>query len=374
MQETHRCWAEIDLAALERNLRRIRMMLPAHVRYVAVVKANAYGHGLPHTVARLMQCGADMFAVANIHEARAVRELGGGWPVLLLSPVLPSEETALVHHNLIATVSSAQEVARFNALGQAHGKKIAVHMKVDTGMGRLLVPHAQAQGLWEQITAAPWLSPQGIYTHFSSAESDPAFTENQRALFVETVKKLGPLPPECLLHADNSAGIDSFAAGGPFNAVRVGLLQFGVPPHKSSLLAQLQPSPVLSFHTRVGLVKNLPKGTGVSYGRTRILEKDTRIAVLTAGYGDGIPTAASNKAQVLIRGKRCPVLGRVTMDQMIVDSSALEKIEVGDVATLIGSQGDQTIDVSEFSKCCGAISWESFCAITSRVPRIYKTA
>ncbi len=368
----HRCWAEIDLAALERNLHRIRLTLPAHVRYIAVVKANAYGHGLTHTAARLMQCGADMFAVANVHEARAVRELGSGWPILLLSAVLPDEDSLVSHYNLIATVSSEGEVDRFNALGKASGKKISVHMKIDTGMGRLGVWHERAHALWAYIRKAEWISPEGVYTHFSSADTDAAFTAGQRRLFKEAIARMEDLPPNLLVHADNSAGFESFAAAGPFNAVRIGLLQFGMVPHSQSLLAKIQPTPVLSFHTRVGLIKDLPAGVAVSYGRTRTLEKPTRIAVLTAGYGDGIPTSASNRAQVLIHGKRCPVLGRVTMDQTIVDISDVPDAAVDDVATLIGEQQGASIPVEEFSAWCDAIAWESFCSITNRVPRIYK--
>jgi len=368
----HRCWAEIDLAALERNLRRIRLMLPSHVRYVAVVKANAYGHGLTHTVARLMQCGADMFAVANVHEARAVRELGSGWPILMLSAVLPDEESMVAHYNLIATVSSKEEVDRFDALGRLSGKKISVHMKIDTGMGRLGVWHESAPELWAYIRRAQWISPEGVYTHFSSADTDADFTAQQRALFQKALARMENLPPNLLVHADNSAGFESFAGSGPFNAVRIGLLQFGMAPHSQSLLAKLQPTPVLSFHTRVGLVKDLPAGVAVSYGRTYTLKKPTRIAVLTAGYGDGIPTSASNRAQVLIHGRRCPVLGRVTMDQTIVDVSELEGVKVDDIATLIGAQENARISVEEFSEWSAAIAWESFCSITNRVPRIYK--
>ena len=368
----HRCWAEIDLAALERNLRRIRLTLPPRVRYIAVVKANAYGHGLTHTAARLMQCGADMFAVANVHEARAVRELGLGWPILILSAVLPDEESMLAHYNLIATVSSEAEVDRFNALGKACNKKISVHMKIDTGMGRLGVWHERAPELWAYIRKAQWLSPEGIYTHYSSADTDEAFTATQRSLFKNALARMEDLPANLMIHADNSAGFESFAAGGPFNAVRIGLLQFGMPPHSQSLLAKLQPTPVLSFHTRIGLIKDLPAGVAISYGRTFTLKKPTRIAVLTAGYGDGIPTAASNRAQVLIRGMSCPVLGRVTMDQTIVDISQVPNASVNDTATLIGQQGDQRITVEEFSAWSNAIAWESLCSITNRVPRVYK--
>ncbi len=371
----HRCWAEIDLAALERNLGKIRAALPARVRYVAVVKADAYGHGLAQTVARLMQCGADCFAVANVKEGADVREIGSGWPVLVLGTVLPGEEAALAEYDLMATVSTPEEIARLDAAGEAAGRKLAAHLKIDTGMGRLGVWHRDAPALARQLAAAPHLAWRGVFTHFSCADTDPAFTAHQRQLFLDTLREL-PAPPDpagFLIHADNSAGLESFAADSPINAVRVGLLQFGLLPYPDSLLSRLRPDPVLSFHTRVGLVKTLPAGTGVGYGRTHTLARESRVAILTAGYGDGLPTAASNRAQILIRGQRCPVLGRVSMDSTIVDVSALREVAVGDQATLIGEQDGARIGVAEFSGWCDCIPWETFCSITQRVPRIYKT-
>jgi alanine racemase len=372
----YRCWAEIDLAALERNLGKIRAALPSHVRYVAVVKADAYGHGLAQTVARLMQCRADCFAVANVGEAAEVREIGSGWPVLVLGAVLPGEEAALAEYELMATVSTSEEVVRLDAAGRAAGRRLAVHLKIDTGMGRLGVWHRDAPALARELAAAPHLAWRGVFTHFSCADSDPVFTAHQRKLFLDTLREL-PVPAEpvgFLIHADNSAGLESFAADSPINAVRVGLLQFGLLPYPDSLLSRLRPDPVLSFHARVALVKTLPAGTGVSYGRTHTLVRDTRVAILAAGYGDGLPTAASNRAEVLIHGRRCAVLGRVTMDQTIVDASALPDVAVGDMATLIGTQGAEHIGVAEFSRWCDCIPWETFCSITKRVPRIYKTA
>jgi alanine racemase len=160
----------------------------------------------------------------------------------------------------------------------------------------------------------------------------------------------------------------------PFNAVRVGLLQFGVLPHPGSFLAQVRTEPVFSFRTRVGIVKRLPAGTTVSYGRTRTLGRATRIAVLCAGYGDGIPRAVSNRASVLIAGARCPVLGRVTMDQTIVDVTDVGAVASGDEAVIIGRQGAAEISVGEFSRWADTIPWETLCSVTKRVPRIYRTA
>ncbi len=372
-----RCWAEIDLAALERNLKLIRASLPPNIRYVAVVKADAYGHGLPHTAARLMHSGADLLAVANIGEAMTIRELSADWPVLLLSPVLPDEDKYLAEYSLAATVSSADEVRRFDAVGQAAGKPIQVHLKIDTGMGRLGVWHTEAAALFQQIRAAGGVRLAGVFTHFASADEDSAFTEQQRQLFLAALRAQPGLDlANLFVHADNSAGLETApGSGSVFNAVRVGLLQFGVLPHPNSMLARVRTEPVFSFHTRVGLVKNLPAGTGISYGRTHLLKRPTRVALLTAGYGDGIARACSNRGSVLVHGRRCPILGRVCMDQTIVDITDVpDEVRCGDQVVLVGRQGGEEIAVAEFSRWADTIPWETLCSVTKRVPRLYRTA
>jgi alanine racemase len=370
-----RCWAEIDLAALERNLRLIRAALPPHIRYVAVVKADAYGHGLHHAAARLMHAGADLFAVANVTEAAALRELGPGWPILVLSPLLPEEDQALVNHDLAATVSSADEVARFESVAGLAARPVAVHLKIDTGMGRLGVWHEEAPALCAKILAAPHLRLAGIFTHFASPDDDPVFTGEQRRRFLVALEKCpGVAGPDVFIHADNSAGIETMPGASPFNAVRVGLLQFGVLPHPNSLLAQVQTEPVFSFHTRVGLVKKLPRGTTVSYGRSHTLRRDATVAILCAGYADGLPRAASDRGSVLIRGRRCPILGRVTMDQTIVDVTDVPSVACGDEVVLVGRQDGAEITLAEFSRAADTIPWETLTSVTKRVPRLYKTA
>jgi len=370
-----RCWAEIDLAVLERNLKLIRASLPPHIKYVAVVKADAYGHGLHQTVARLMHAGADLFAVANVTEAAAIRELGPGWPVLVLSPLLPEEDKYLVDHDLTATVSTHEEVERFDSVGRAADQVVAVHLKIDTGMGRLGVWHEQAGQLYEHIRKARHVRLDGAFTHFSSADEDPAFTDEQRRRFLAALRRCPGLDlGRLLIHADNSAGLETAHGEQPFNAVRVGLLQFGILPHPHSMLARVHTEPVFSFRTRVGIVKRLPAGTGISYGRTHTLNRDSMVAVLCAGYGDGIPRACSNRAYVLIRGQRCPVLGRITMDQTIVDATDVPGVQCGDEAVLVGRQGGAEISIAEFSTWSDTIPWETLCSVTKRVPRIYKTS
>jgi len=369
-----RAWAEIDLSRLERNLKAIRAVLPDHLKYISVVKADAYGHGSAPVVTRLMRGGADLFAVANLDEAAAVRELGYGWPILILSAILPAEMPDVLAYKVIPTVSSAEELAQLGAIAIAHKTEIPVHVKVDTGMGRLGKWFAGAADLIREAARAPGIRLEGIYTHFSCADSDPDFTAVQRARFFSVLEAVGDsIPDGLLIHADNSAGIQSFPRGGPLNGARIGLFQFGVRPYGGSLIDSVHVEPVLSFRARVGLVKDVPAGTGISYGQTLKLARDTRIAVITAGYGDGIPTSASNRGHIIVRGVPCPILGRVTMDQTIVDASALDHVERGDLATIIGSDGTAAISVEAFSAATGQIPWEAFTSITKRVHRIYRT-
>ena len=369
-----RAWVEIDLPAIDRNVGRIKQALPPHVRYVAVVKANAYGHGMPEVATRLLQAGVDCFAVANVAEAAKLREVGHDADILLLSPTLPSELPRALALGLDITLNSLEEALALAAAVAKSGLKAKVHVKVDTGMGRAGVWHEQAAALFAFVQGAAGFEWRGVYTHFSDADSDAAYTAGQRAIFLRLLDLIpASVRAGLMIHADNSAGLESFSASAPFNAVRVGLMQYGLPPSAGSFLASLRPEPVLSFHARVVLVKDLPAGTAVSYNRTKTLSRPTRVAIVAVGYGDGVPTAASNRGSFLVRGQRCPILGRVTMDQTIVDVTDVPSVVVGDVATILGPQGADRITVAEFCAWSDCIPWEALCTLTQRVQRVYRT-
>ncbi len=369
-----RAWVEIDLPAIDRNVGRIKQALPRHVRYVAVVKADAYGHGMPEVARRLLQAGVDAFAVANVAEAIRLREVGHEGDTLLLSPTLPGEVGRAAEHGFDLTINSLEEAKAFAAWGVAHGRPVRVHVKVDTGMGRAGVWHERAREVFAQVLANRGLEWRGVYTHFSDADADAAYTAQQRRIFLELLESIPTeVRARLLIHADNSAGLESFSAASPFNAVRIGLMQYGLPPSAGSFLASLRPDPVLSFHARVVLVKDLPKGTSVSYNRTKTLSRDSRVAIVAVGYGDGVPTAASNRGVFLVRGRRCPILGRVTMDQTVVDVTDVPDAAVGDIATILGAQGGDRITVAEFCAWSDCIPWEALCTLTQRVQRVYRT-
>jgi alanine racemase len=370
-----RAWATVNLGALERNLKAIRQALPEHLRYVAVVKADAYGHGLAPVATRLMRARADAFAVANLDEATRLREVGTGWPILVLSVLLPSEYEDAIRLQVSPVISSIAEARALHRIAAKRATSVAIHLKIDTGMGRLGVWYPAFFRLLDEVTGLPALRLAGLCTHFSSADSDPDFTRLQRQRFLECLDKVPPgLIQGCLIHADNSAGIESFPSTGPFNAVRVGLMQFGVRPARGSLLSDTLTEPVLSFHSRIGLLKELPAGAPVSYGRTHHLRRRSQLAVLTAGYADGLSTALSNCGKVLIQDRLCPIVGRVTMDQTMVDVSDLpQPPRIGDCATFIGGPPDCAVTLSRYAEWSGQIEWEALCSLSARTQRIYRT-
>ena len=368
-----RCWAEIDLAALERNLNRIRSALPTRIKYISVVKADAYGHGIHPTAARLMQSGVDLFAVANVKEAADIREMGSGWPILILGPLLKEEDSAILEYDLIPSLSNEDELNRFIELGKRKGKPQAVHFKIDTGMGRMGCWWEVASALLQKVLHAKEIDLQGVLTHFPIPHNVD-FTNLQRERFLSVIQPALQIQPDLLVHADNSSSLQTMEHSSPFNGIRIGLLQFGVAPPRDSLLANIEVEPVLSFHSRLALVKNLPKGTSLSYGCETTLEKDSVIGVIAAGYGDAIPLHCGGKARGLIDCNSYPLVGRVTMDQTLIDlTQSNNPPETGSLVTLIGSQGKEKISLGELSQNGNTIEWELLCSITKRVPRIYLT-
>ncbi|MBI5385391.1 MAG: alanine racemase [Verrucomicrobia bacterium] len=370
-----RCWAEIDLQALRENLAWLRHRVGPGVKIITVVKADAYGHGLQDIARLLMQSGTDIFGVANLAEAEAIRSVGKGWPILMLGACLPHEVETSVRDDVMPTLSTLAEAKLFSKAAQRQHRVVRVHVKVDTGMGRLGVRPEQAVALVRQVAALPGLRVHGLFTHYSAAEDDAAFSRRQREQFVEVVASLNAagITPE-LIHANNSGAV-LLERGSVFNTVRPGLLVYGiVPPGKRRVPAELKRHlrPALSWKCRVSLVKGISKGAPLSYGHTFIAPRRMRVATLTAGYGDGYLRASSNRASVLIRGRRCHVLGRVTMDQMIVDVSRVAAVKPGDEAVLVGRQGRDEISATELAAWCGTIPWEVLTAITYRVRRVYR--
>ena len=367
MRTSHRCWAEVDLDALRENLAWIRHRAGPRIKVITVVKADAYGHGLKPIAGLLMQSGTDIFGVANLTEAQAIRSVGKGWPILMLGACLPDEIEAAVCDDVMPTISSVGEVERLSAAAAKANKAVQVHVKIDTGMGRLGVAPEHASQLIRRIRSCPSLKLQGIYTHFAAVEDDAEFSRQQIDSFkavLNEVKAAGIRVP--MVHANNSGAV-LLERSSIFSAVRPGLLVFGIiPPGERPVECTVRPA--LSWKCRVTLVRDVPRGTRLSYGGTFVAPKNMRAATLSAGYGDGYLRAGSNRSQVQIRGKRCPILGRITMDQMLADVSHVPKVAAGDEVALIGGN----ISANDVAAWAGTIPWEVLTAITYRVPRVYR--
>jgi alanine racemase len=375
MMSSSRCWAEVDLDALGENLGWIRRCVGAGVRVLTVVKADAYGHGLRRIAAHLMEHGTDVFGVANLAEARAIRGLGEGSPILMLGACLPDEVEEMVREGVMPTLSSVEEGRWFSVIAGQLGVTVPVQVKVDTGMGRLGMVVEEAVQRIGEISRLPGLRLEGVYTHFAAAEEDEAFSRRQRQRFegvLAALREQGVQVP--CVHGGNSAVL-LYEPDCYWELVRPGLLVYGVVPPgsrraRTDLVDQVRP--VLSLRCRVSFVKEVRRGDSLSYGRTFVAEGPLRVATLTAGYGDGYPRAASNRAMVLVKGRRCPVLGRVTMDQTLVDVTGLDGLRVGDEAVLFGRQGEGSITVNELAAWCGLVPWEILTGISYRVPRLYR--
>jgi alanine racemase len=364
--DSARCWAEIDLDAFRHNLAFVREQIGDGPGIIAVVKANAYGHGVERVVPTLRD-GVAVFAVANCNEAVEVREVEPHRDILLLGPCLPAERREAVEAGFIVTVSSAEEAASFAAAASGH--TVRASFKIDTGMGRIGAWHADAFAEFSRLAALPGVVIHSIATHLPVADEDIAFTENQIETFSELVAALRPLAPKAKMHVLNSAGVCRFPPSA-FELVRVGLVLYG-----SASVPDFQPRliPSLTWKTRVLLVRDVGPGRGISYGRTFITDRPIRAATLAVGYADGFPRQASGRgACVLVGGRRCPLLGRVTMDQIVVDVSAIEKVQPGDEAVLLGRQGAETILAAELAEKAGTIAWDIFTGIGGRTVRYYR--
>lgn len=352
-----RTWAEIDLSAIRHNMGVVRKKIGPGPGIVAIVKADAYGHGM-NEVAHAVRDLAACYGVANLDEARRLEKLRRD--VLLLGPALPAERREIVRRDFIATVSSAAEAGEF-----AGGR---VNFKIDTGMGRVGCWQDEAERELQRLVRLGNVRVHGISTHLPVPDEDAAFTRAQLSRFGGLAKKLRVLAPGAKIHVLNSAGVLRFP-GHAHDLVRPGLMLYG-----SAYPKNFQPllRPALTWKTRVILVREVGPGLGVSYGRTFITKRPMRIAALAVGYADGFPRQASNRgAQVLIRGRRCPVLGRVTMDQILVDVTGLRGVKVEDEAVLLGRQGQEEIFARELADQAGTISWEIFTGIQGRVKKIH---
>ncbi len=374
-----RCWAEIDLAALRHNAAEVARLCGDGRRVMAVVKADAYHHGV-REVAQALRDQVAFFGVASLQEGLSLRDelsSGDSPDIFVLGPLPPQDHEAALAADLVLSLSTVEEAVALSQAAAKAGKSARAHLVVDTGMGRIGCLEREFADFVSQCRTLPRLKIEGLATHFPDADGpDPAFTRGQIQRFQSLIFPFRAAWPEAAapwIHLSNSAGLLRFSEDcAPFETlVRPGLALYGLSP-VSGLGEGLRP--VLSLKTQVTLVRELPKGHGISYGRTFVTSADrTRVATLGIGYADGYRRHLSNRgADALIGGRRCPVLGNVTMDQIMADVSHLPEAPTpGDEAILIGHQENEHITAEELATKAGTISWEILTGITNRVTRVY---
>lgn len=369
-----RCWAEVDLGQMRRNFAAVRSAVPT-AQVMAVVKANAYGHG-DMAVARVLdEAGAQRFAVAGFEEAVRLRRGGIQKPLLILGYSMPQNAALLARYNLEQCVPNLAYAKALSAAAKSAGVEVAVHFKVDTGMGRLgftaLTDERRAVDEIHFARHLPGLCPVGLFTHFAVADSlvpdDVAYTGRQGRLLVAVRDGLAALGDRfCLVHCCNSAGIAT-QPGLHLDAVRPGIILYGCAPSGEVTLPGV--ATAVKLKSTVTMVKNLCAGQQVSYGRTFTAPVNMQVATLAVGYADGYPRLLSNRGVTGFGGLPAPVVGRVCMDQIVVDISNVPGVEVGCVATVYGGDGADSVD--DVAKKAGTINYEVVCAIGRRVPRVY---
>jgi alanine racemase len=366
-----RAKVEIDLKALEENYRAIRSKLPSGVQMLCVVKADGYGHGAVPAARRLESAGANYFGVATIEEGIELRTNGISLPILLMGGAMPWDEMrALWEHQLTPVLADFEGLHRLARDAKEGRVPINAHVKVDTGMGRLGFSLDELEALANALKSAEYIRVEGVMSHFAGSEQRDACGMIQISRFNEAVgflKSHAVLPP--LLHMANSGAVCQYPEA-YFNMVRVGIMLYGS-YSDASLADKIRVRPVMKLTSRVAYVKAFPPQSALSYGGTFITERESKVAYIAAGYADGIPRALSNKGAVLLRGRRCPIIGRVCMDWLLVDVTDLPDVAPGDEAVLMGTAGNVAITADEIAAQTGTIPYEILCAISRRMPRTY---
>ena len=369
-------WAEIDLDNLAYNIRQIRSFIGPDVKMMAVVKSDAYGTGIPGVLDTFLEHGVEMFGVAILDEALLIREKGVRMPILVFAYTPFEYSDLLVEYDISQTVYCKEQAAAISAAASRLKKKGRIHLEIDTGMGRLgFLPSNESVKTIKEIAEMPNLELEGIYTHLPlSNERNPdgiSFTEHQYREFCLLANKLEAEGLNIALkHLCNSLGTLYYRKM-HLDLIRAGIILYGSYPHFQNVLPL---RPVISLKTRIGSIKRLGAGKNVSYGRQYVTGRETTIATLPIGYGDGYSRMLSNRGWVLVNGRRAPVIGSICMDQSMIDVTDIqEECRIGDEVVLWGRQGEGEIAIEGISKAaCGFINYEYMVNLSRRVPRVYK--
>lgn len=366
-------WAEINLDHLIHNIKEIRRHVGNDTKIAAVVKANAYGHGVLEIAGALLENGADLLAVSSINEAVEIRKKYPKAQTLVLGYTATENIDEAIRYGVIQTIYSYEQGVKYSEASEKIGMGISFHIKVDTGMNRIgFQMNDRSMEEIKKISQLPNVKINGIFSHFAASdEKDKSFSylQYQRFLdFVEALKKNGVKIP--IRHISNSAALMDLPDMN-MDMVRPGIILYGLYPSDDVNKEVLDLKPVMSLKTRVSHIKTLMEAGGISYGLKYTGKKGDRIATIPIGYADGYTRLLSNKSEVLIRGRRAPVIGTICMDQCMVDVSEIEGVEPGDVVTLFGSDGENQLSVEEVARKMGTINYEVICMVGRRVPRVY---
>lgn len=368
-----RVYAEIDLGNLVFNINQIKNKTKTDV--MAVIKADAYGHSAVQCARALNKNGIYNFAVATAEEALELRNNGIAGRILILGYVFPENYKKLIENNICLTVFDLQTACELNEYAKKLNSTAVIHIKIDTGMGRIgFLPNEKNISDIVEISLLDNVFIEGAFTHFSCADmTDKTFSFKQKQLFddfIKSLEKRGVVIP--VKHTSNSAAIMDFNDG-YYDLVRSGIISYGLYPSDEVNFDALELRPVMSLISHVVFVKEVEKDFPVSYGATFVTNRKTKIATIPVGYGDGYPRALSNVGMVLINGCFAPIIGRVCMDQFMVDVTDIPSVKRGDRVTLVGQDGKNKISVEDLSKLCGRFNYEFVCDINKRVDRIFKT-
>lgn len=363
--------AEIDLDALGHNYTNIKKMAQGQ-KMLAVVKANAYGHGSVDVSKELERLGVDLFGVAILQEGIELRRAGIKRPILLLNGIFAGEAEDVLKYDLTPVVYAENTVKELSEAAKRAGKTVPVHVKIDTGMKRLGIPVSEIEGFFERVKLIGNVKVEGIMSHFATADSkDRGFMDEQSRIFsgaVDKVKSMGFSPD--YIHIANSAAIISDLLPDCLNMVRPGITMYGSYP-SIWFRDKIELKPVMTLKSGIVQVKKVKKGESVSYARKFTAERDSVIGVVPAGYADGYPRHLSNIGETIVRGKRASVAGLVCMDLIMIDVTDIPGVTEGDEVVLWGRQGEAEITADELARKIGTISYELFCRVSGRVPRVY---
>jgi alanine racemase len=363
-------WVEVDLDRFASNLRAIRALVGPEREILLVVKADAYGHGAVEMAEAAEREGVSHLGVATLHEGIQLRQSGRRLPIVVLSPLLPSEIGEAVRHGLDPTVCDLDFARALSAAAADAGRPLRFHVEIDTGMGRIGVGEAEAEAFLAEAATLPGLRLASLYMHFPDADADDlTFAHEQVRRFQALLARLarrGIRAPR--VHASNSAGTLNLPEA-RFDAVRVGLIAYGHRPPRAD--AALDVLPVMSFKSRLVQVRDHPPGTSISYGRTFVTARETRVGVVPVGYGHGYSWLLSNRGRMLVQGRACPIAGRVTMDLTMIDLTAAPDAQVGDEVVLFGEQGESALTLEEVARGSETLPYEILCTIGKRVTRLF---